>query len=417
MSAALAPYRVVDFSTSRAWLTGRMLADLGADVIKVEPPGGDPGRRFGPFADDDPGPETCLPWWFYNRGKRGVTVDPTTADGRALARRLTTTADVVIESFDPGTMERWGLGYEALAELNPRLVYTSITPFGQTGPYAGFAGPDLVLSAMGGPMWLTGETDRPPVRISVPQYELHGAAEGAVATMIALYHAAGTGDGQHVDVAAQLAAIRTIMNASAFPYLHHVEVTRQGREVAHGHAKFRMLYACADGHVSVLLSAGVMGGPIVKALLGWIGETEGVPDWLVEVDWVSIDFAEVAATAEGREFFEKVSDLIDAFFAKRTKAELYAEALARRFLLAPVNTVADIRADEQLAARDFWVDVEHPERGGTVTYPGPWAKLSGTPLVNGPRAPGVGEHNQDVYGAELGLSRTELTRLIEVGAI
>jgi crotonobetainyl-CoA:carnitine CoA-transferase CaiB-like acyl-CoA transferase len=296
-------------------------------------------------------------------------------------------------------------------------VYTSITPFGQRGPYAGFQGPDLVLAALAGPVWLTGERERPPVRISVPQYELHGAAEGAVATMIALYHAAGTGEGQHVDVAAQLAGIRTLMNATAFPLLEGTELRRQGREVAHGHARFRMLYRCADGHVSVLLTAGALGGPIVKALLGWIAETEGVPDWLLEVDWVHLDFAEIAASERGATFFQDVSDIIDGFFLKRTKAELYAEALERRFLLAPVNTVADIRADEQLAAREFFVPVDHPERAAPVTYPGAWAKLSGTPLVHGARAPSIGQHNHEILGDELGLDDLEITRLARTGAI
>lgn len=410
-AGALAPYRVVDLTTARGWLTGRILADLGADVVKVEPPGGDPGRRLPPFADDEPGPESSLVWWFANRGKRGITLDLDSAEGADLARKLVAGADVVIESFDPGYLDDRGLGYEHLQAVNPRLVVTSVTPFGQTGPYAGWAGPDLVLAALGGPMWLTGEPDRPPVRISVPQYELHGAAEGAVATAIALYHAAGTGEGQHVDVSCQLATIRTLMNASAFPYLEGVELRRQGREVAHGHARFRMLYECADGHVSVLLTAGALGGPIVKALLRWIGEEDGVPGWLEDVDWVTMDFAELASTTEGRAFFAEVSALIDAFFAKRTKAELYAEALARGFLLAPVNTVADIRVDEQLAAREFFVEVEHPERPDPVVYPGPWARLSATPLAHGAQAPRVGEHNRAVFVDELGLDPAELAML------
>ena len=415
--AALSPYRVLDLTTARGWLTGRLLADLGAEVIKVEPPRGDPGRRRGPFAGGDARPDKSLSWWFFNRGKKGISVDPTTADGRALVRRLASRVDVLVESSDPGEMDRLGLGYDDLAPDNPRLVYTSVTPFGQSGPYAGFQGPDIVLSAMSGPLWLTGDPSRPPVRISIPQYELHGAAEAAVATMIALYHAAGTGEGQRVDVSAQLAGIRTLMNATSFPILEHTELRRVGREVAHGHARFRMLYKCADGHVSVLLTAGALGGPIVKALLGWIAESEGVPDWLLDIDWVNLDFAEVAASERGATFFTEVSDIIDGFFLKRTKAELYAEALQRRFLLAPVNTVADIRVDEQLAAREFWVEVDHPERDGSVTYPGPWAKLSATPLVETPRAPAVGEHNAEILGGELGLTPEEIDRLARIGVV
>lgn len=385
MPAALAPYRVLDLSTDRAWLTGKLLADLGADVIKIEPPGGDPGRRRGPFAGREPDPEASLGWWFFNRGKRGVTLDLDRADGQAVLRRLAAGADVVVESHDPGWMAARGLGYADLARANPALVYTSVTPFGQDGPHAGHAGPDLVLSATGGPMWVTGDRDRPPVRLSVPQYDLHAGAEAAVATMIALYHAAATGEGQHVDVAAQLAAIRTLMNATAFPHLEGVELHRQGRDVAHGHARFRMLFPCANGHVTVLMSGGALGALIVRGLLAWMEETDGVPAWLREVDWEGIDFSTLAGTEEGRAFFDRVSAAIGRFFATRTKEELYDEALRRRFLLAPVNTVADIRADAQLAARGYFVPVDHD--GQAVVYPGPWAKLSATPLADTPRAP------------------------------
>ncbi|HVM53800.1 MAG TPA: CoA transferase [Acidimicrobiales bacterium] len=416
MGGALSPYRVLDLTTDRGWLTGKLLADLGADVVKVEPPGGDPGRRRGPYAGEVPHPEESLGWWFFNRGKRGITLDLDRADGRAVMRRLAADADVLVESFDPGWLAERGLGYDDLAAANPRLVYTSVSPFGQDGPRAGWAATDLVLSATGGPLWLTGDRDRPPVRISVPQYFLHAGAEAAVATMLALYHTASTGEGQHVDVAAQLATIRTLMNATAFPHLEGVEVQRQGRSVAHGHARFRMLFPCADGHVTVLITGGALGAMIVKGMLGWIAETDGLPGWLTEVDWAGIDFASLAGTDEGRDFFERVSDVIGAFFLTRTKDELYAEALRRRFLLAPVNTVADIRADEQLAAREYFVPVDHGERGA-VAYPGPWAKLSATPLVDTPRAPRIGEHNHDVLAGELGLVATELDRLARAGVL
>lgn len=416
MTAALGPYRVLDLSTERAWMCAKMLADLGADVIKIEPPGGDPGRRHGPFHGGSPDPERSLRWWFFNRGKRSVTLDLQSADGQSVLRRLAATADVVVESFDPGWLDERGLGYDALAAVNPKLVFTSVTPFGQDGPYAGFAGPDLVLSAMGGPMYLTGDPDRPPVRISVPQYDIHAGAEAAVATMIALHHATRTGDGQRVDVAAQLCAIRTLMNATAFPFLEGKELTRQGRYLAFGYARFRTVYRCADGHVSLMLVGGPIGAAAVKALVGWIDEAGVLPDWLRAIDWAALDFAEIAQRGEeGQRLFEQIADTIEAFFAGYTKAELYDEALRRRFLLAPVCTVRDIRHDAQLDARDYFVPVDHDDLG-QIVYPGPWAKLSGTPLGDLARAPHVGEHSIDVLDEELGLDERSL-RLGQAGVI
>lgn len=414
-SAALAPYRVLDLTNDRAWMAGKMLADLGADVIKIEPPGGDPGRHRGPFAGEVPDPADGLPWWFYNKGKRGLTLDLDRADGREVLRRLVATADVLIESFAPGWMAERGLGYDRLAELRPSLVYTSVSPFGQTGPRSDWLGPDLVLSAVGGPMWLTGDRDRPPVRPSVPQYDALAGAEAAVGTMIALFHASSTGEGQHVDVAGQLVAIRTLMNATAFPQLEGPELSRQGQLIAHGHARFRMIYPCTDGHVTVLISGGAIGAMVMTAMLGWIEESDGLPDWLSSVDWSSINFASLADTPDGLAFFERVSDLIGEFFLTKTKDQLYSEALRRRFLLAPVNTVADIRADEQLEARGYFVAVDHGERG-PVFYPGPWAKLSATPLVDTPRAPAPGEHNDEVL-AEAGYSAAERSILVQSGAV
>ena len=175
----LAPYRVLDLTDGRGLLCGKMLADLGSDVVQVEPPGGSPARRIGPFYKGEPGAERSLFWWAYCANKRGITLDMGTADGAALFRRLAGQADFVIESADPGHMASLGLSYEALRELNPRLVMVSITAFGQDGPYADYLASDIVGMALGGFMHLTGDGDRPPLRISMPQFYQHGSAAGA----------------------------------------------------------------------------------------------------------------------------------------------------------------------------------------------------------------------------------------------
>lgn len=166
-------YRVLDLTDEKGLLCGRMLADLGADVIKIEKPGGDPARFRGPFYKDDPHPEKSFYWFALNLNKRSVTLDVETADGRDIFNRLVKTADFVIESFPPGHMKDIGLGYEALEKINPRVILTSITPFGQTGPYKDWKASELVAWAMGGFMFLCGDADRAPVQIACPQSYFH----------------------------------------------------------------------------------------------------------------------------------------------------------------------------------------------------------------------------------------------------
>jgi crotonobetainyl-CoA:carnitine CoA-transferase CaiB-like acyl-CoA transferase len=386
---ALAPHRVLDLTTEPGWLCGRILADLGADVIKVEPPGGDPGRRRGPFLDDQPGDDTGLRWLFQNRGKRSIVIDLDAPDGQGQLRELAATADVLLESFPPGWMAARGLGYPQLAEVNPALVYTAVTPFGQEGPFAGYQGTDLVLAAMGGQAYLTGDPDRPPVRPSVPQFEMHGAAEAAVHTVIALYHALETGEGQFVDVSSQLATIRTLMNATPFPKLEGYDLTRQGGLLAVGQGRFRTIYEVDDGYVTLMVVGGPIGAMIMAQLVRWMDDRGKAPEWLKAIDWMALDFAALAAAGEeGRAEMDRISQTFQDGFYGVTKEEAYDAALRYRFLLAPLSTVADIRADIQLAARGYFVPVDHGERGA-VTYAGPWAKLSGTPLRDSPRAPSV----------------------------
>jgi len=201
--ALLSPYRVLDLTTERGLLCGQLLGDLGADVIKIEPPGGSPARRLGPFLDDQPHPDRSLYWWAYNRNKRSITLDIDRPEGRDLLKRLVPSADFVIESFNPGEMAGRGLGYDDLAALNPAIIYTSISAFGQDGPKATYADSDLILMAAGGPLILTGDDDRPPVRLSVPQAYLHASTDAAVGALVAHHESILSGRGQHVDVAAE----------------------------------------------------------------------------------------------------------------------------------------------------------------------------------------------------------------------
>src|ERR1700675_2350144 len=199
----LSPYRVLDLTTERGLLCGQMLADMGADVIKVEPVGGSPARSIGPFYQDAPHPDRSLYWWAYNRNKRAITLDLERDAGRDLLRSLVERVDFLIESHNPGYLHQYNLGFAGLAKINPALIYVSITPFGQDGPKASYADSDLIIMAAGGPLILAGDSDRPPVRLSIPQAYLHACADAAVASLAAHHERTTSGLGQHVDVAAE----------------------------------------------------------------------------------------------------------------------------------------------------------------------------------------------------------------------
>jgi crotonobetainyl-CoA:carnitine CoA-transferase CaiB-like acyl-CoA transferase len=384
VTSALAPYRVVDMTTEPGWFCGKLLADLGADVIKVEPPGGDPGRLRGPHAGGVPDPERSLRWWFQNRGKRSVVLDLATPAGRESLTALVSSADVVLESSPPGSLAQLGIGYEQLG--HHRLVWTSITPFGSDGPRADWLGPDIVLAAMGGFMWLTGDPDRAPVRVSAPQYDLHASAEAACATTIALYHAAETGVGQHVDVAALTCVIRSLLATPGYPPVEDRDPVRTGNASLAG---FPHIFTCRDGHIVLILG----GGAGARRLLRVASEHVSVPASIAEFDWEGTNLLEFIRTEDGKRLYGHIREVLSEFFACRTKSELYEEALRKGHLMAPVNTVADVRADSQLESRGYFRAVDG------VVQPGPWAKLSATPILAGARAPRVGEHTDEVVTA------------------
>jgi len=212
----LESFRILDLTDDKGFLCGRILGDLGADVIKVEPPEGDALRRIGPYYKEIPHPEKSLYWFAFNANKRGITLNLDFGDGQEIFKTLIKKADILIESFHPGYTETLGLSYEELSKLNPSLVMTSITPFGQSGPYRDLKASDLVSWCMGGMAYVSGDPDRSPVQISFPQAYLQAAAAGATGTLIALYYREITGEGQWVDVSIHEAVIHTLMNVLQF---------------------------------------------------------------------------------------------------------------------------------------------------------------------------------------------------------
>ncbi|MQA94575.1 MAG: CoA transferase [Streptosporangiales bacterium] len=390
MTGALEGLRVLDLSGALGNYCGKMFAELGADVILVEPPGGSPLRAEPPFAGDEPGPDNGLTFGYVNTGKRGIVLDLDTPEGAAALRELAGTADLVIESDRPGLATARGLAWADLAARNPALVMTSITPFGQTGPYAAYEADDLLLEALGGFLSLAGYPGGPPVRPAGEQAVAAGNLFGAVASMIALTSAELTGRGQHVDVSVQESVVLALENAVQF---YDLEGTVRGRGSGQAARAGSGVFACADGDVYIL-AAGIGGNRFWPNFVAWM-EAEGVAETelLQGERWNERAYV---ASAEAKEIFNRI---FGGFVAGRTKAELYAEAQRRRVPLCPVSTAADIVVSRQLGHRDYLV--EHAGFGALM--PGAPYRLSATPWRTTGRAPRLGEHTDAVL-REIGVT-------------
>jgi len=401
-------------------LCGKILGDIGADVIKIEPPGGEPARNIGPFYKDIPDPEKSLYWFAFNTSKRGTTLDIENPQGRDIFRKLVQTADFVIESFEPGYMASLGLDYPALEKINPGIIMTSITPFGQTGPHAHHKAYDMIAWAMGGYMYVTGDPPPgPPYRISLPQSGLLGSLHAAMATMIAYYHREVTGEGQHIDTSMQEASIYPLNQAAEIWDFNHINVLHMGdhwlspRPSPPGIAYTRIHYPCKGGTVSYMLGGGGQMGLVMSSatMVEW-ADSEGMAGDLKDFDWRTYNGSQIT-----QEELDNIYEVILKFTATKTKEELFQKAVEKAMILAPVNSAKDVVESPQIAAREFLVPVEHPELGDSITYPGAPVKLSDATWKISRRAPLIGEHNSEIYQGELGYSGEEVARLKSAGII
>ena len=396
----LSPYRVLDLTTNSSALCGAILADLGADVVAIEPPGGSPLRHTGPFRHDEPDREHSLTWWAYARNKRSVELDLTTPAGRESFLELVRGADILVESFAPGYLDGLGLGYAELSAINPALIITSVTPFGSTGPKANWAASDLTAWASSGSHFLTGDDDRAPVAPSVPQAFLHAGAEAAVATLVALSTRRETGHGQHVDVSAQAAAMMATQSVILSPAWGDLPLGRVGGGLKFGPLFLRFVYPCIDGYVNITLLFGNVIGQFTRRLFEWMHEEGFVDEATRDKDWV----AYVELLTSGREpisEFLRVMAAIEQFTRSHTKAELFQGTFDRHVLIVPVSTTADILASPQLQAREYWERLAHPVANELATFPGAFAKFSATPIQYRRRPPLTGEHTAEVLAEEL----------------
>ncbi|HUN33659.1 MAG TPA: CoA transferase [Trebonia sp.] len=405
-TGALAGLRVLEIAGPLGEYAGKLLADFGADVVLVEPPAGAARRHLGPFIDDQPGTERSLSFAYLNTSKRGVTLDLDQADGQAIFTRLARSADVVLDGTgQPGLMSKRGLGYEALAAGHPQLVYTAVTPFGSDGPYAGYQATDIIVMAMGGLLSLGGYGDGDPVRAGGDQACLAAGQFAAVGTLLAVLSAEQAGVGQFVDVSAQQAVVMAHENAVQYYDLEKVIRHRNGGDVRQAAVG---MYQCQDGYVYVL-AKGL--GEFWKQLVDWLEaeQVEGAAS-LRDPRWQSDEFA---ASPEGKAEF---AEIFGRLAANRTKAQLHEAAKRARIPLSPVNNPANLVASPQLAAREYFVTVEHPPTGRALRMPGAPVRLTASPAAVQRPAPALGQHNLEVLG-ELGLRAEDAVHLAAAGVI
>jgi crotonobetainyl-CoA:carnitine CoA-transferase CaiB-like acyl-CoA transferase len=382
----------------------KLLADFGADVIKVEPPEGDAGRSRGPFPEDNPHPERSMYFLFYNTNKRSITLNLDSELGRSIFKRLAAKADVIVESFPVGYLKGLGLDYDSLRETNPGLVMASITPFGQNGPWKDYKGSDLIALASSGHMQITGDPDGPPVRQANGQSHFPGAQYGAMAITAALYYRdVLSGTGQYVDVSLQESLITYYTDAH--PALAWMQLEQNVTRVGTTSTLVTPLgaYPCQDGWTS----AGIITPREWDTLAQWIYEVTGNEEILNE--------RYRGGNQDRAPHVDAITAMFVDFTARFTGEELFHEGQKRNLVFIPVADVAYLLGDPQLEASHLWAELDHPEVGW-LKYPlGIFDSEEISPAKAA--APRLGQDNQAIYCGELGFDQGELPFMRASGVI
>ena len=389
----LAPYRVLDLSDERGLFCSRILAELGADVVHVEPPGGSPARHRGTHAGDGGDPDRSITWWAMARDTRSVALDLDDPAARRSFERLVSGADILIESADPGHWEQRGLGYDSLSAHNPRLVWVSITPFGPDGPKASYASTDLIVQAASGAMTLTGSADRRPLRAAGVPAWTHAGAEAAGGALIALREAQHSGRGQRVEVSAQRATNLTAQFSLPAAAVGHRRITRAGGFSLQG-VDFPFIWETADGYVSLTLAIDPLNKPFLDRLLAFMVEEGHGAEGVTDRDWVA-HLRRIRSGDGPKEDLAALRDAVGAFVVTKTKADLFAAALDRKLLLVPVADFDDLYESVQLQHRRFWTSERLPD-GTDALLPDHLVRSTISPERRRRSAPTVGAHTEEV---------------------
>jgi crotonobetainyl-CoA:carnitine CoA-transferase CaiB-like acyl-CoA transferase len=391
----LSPYRVLDLTDEDGLLCGQILADLGADVVQVEPRGGSSARRLGPRrAGDANGVEGSLFWAAYTRNKRGIELDLESQADREALLRLVAGADFLIESACPGRMRELGLDHDALARVQPGIVSVSITPFGETGPKAHWHASDLTQVAASGFAYLTGDADGPPTRIRVPQAHAHAGVDAAVGALIAHFERKRTGKGQHVDISQQQSLTLSNMFRTLDAAIEMAPAQRVAGGLQAGGVLLPTRHRTRDGWVVLGPSVIPSTGHFMTRLLEWVTEAGFCDPALAREEWGKFA-VRVASGKLPPDAYDPTKRALDAFFATKTNAEVMAAAVERKLLIAPVFGIDEIIESEQLAVRDY-VETVVDGAGEAVRHPGPFAKFSATPIRTRYSAPRLDEHAQAI---------------------
>ena len=382
----LEPYIVLDFTDERGEIGPMILGDLGADVIKVELPDGASSRRVAPFVDDEAMPS--LHFRAFNRNKRGITLTPGKDEDQATLNRLIQRADIIVESWPNGTLASLGIDFEAARAINEHIVHVRLSPFGSTGPYAGYQGNDLVIAAMGGPVALQGSKDRAPVRISVPQVWRHAGIESASGALIALTRMRRSGGAQFVDLSAQSVMTWTMLNAMGAHAIQGFDFERGGTSIANGQLQMNIVYETSDGWAVVVPTSAVL-APLTEWMVN-----DGVadPSWR-ELDWTHYDMNIRDIDNKPLNLYQ-AQDALAAFMLKHTKQELFEFGLENHATIAPVNTLDELLALDHIKERAYWGEIDLA--GKSVNTPGIWAKSSASELSVRRAPPNLGQHNEEV---------------------
>jgi len=399
---ALSGMRVIDLTHYIAGpVCTKLLADYGADVVKIERPGvGDGARSMGPFYHDEPHPEKSGLFLYLNTNKRGITLNLKSKLGKEIFTELVKKADVVVENFKPGVMDRLGLGYEELEKINPRLVMTSISNFGQTGPYRDYEISELMAFGMGGPMSQIGNPDREPSKYGLTVSIYHSGIVSAPGTMMGFYGSRYEGVGQHIDMSIMETQVASVdrRHYTLLTYQYNGKITPRGARVAGQYPQGT--YPCADGYFRI--SAGGARFSRAVALMG-------NPPELLDPKWYTPSAPRDPALKE------EFESLFLEFTLQHTKAELFQMGQEADNICAPVYNVEEVYSDPQFNGRGFFVEVDH-SMTGKVRYPGRPFVMEKTPWQIRRPAPLLGEHNQEVY-SELGYTNEEMVKLRGIGVI
>ncbi|HTE85876.1 MAG TPA: CoA transferase [Dehalococcoidia bacterium] len=414
----LAGVRVLELAGVEGQYCGKLLGDMGADVIKVEPPAGDGARRLGPFAGDVPDINRSLPFWYHNTSKRGITLNIGQPAGQALFRRLAACADVILESSSPGYLASVNLGFDALSQVRSELILVSLTPFGQTGPWSGFRSSDIVSLALGGTMAMNGYDDlagSPPIRPDGDHAFLIGSEYAFIAVLLALIERQKSQQGQWLDVSIHEACACTTEGAFAnWEYQHRV-VRRQTARHAQANSTAPWQHRTVDGRYVNLMGGGI---PRIfsswRPLVAWMTEAGKGQD-LTEERYESVVHRSPTQRTDPDSLH--VLEVLGSFVRSLPAEEVYRQGQVRRLPWAIVRSPEENLDDPHWRERGFLVDIAQPQIGRHVTVPGAPYRFSRTTWRIGRRAPLLGEHNVEVYQTELGLSRDELRGLFEQGVI